>query len=124
GNRAAMIAQIDPAAGVVRRMRDFLRRGAPHVSTVDAPSMIRDALMLARADAAARHIKIEFDAADDLPPLYGDRIQLQQVILNLIRNAMDALAGAGRSQGMIRIAARPNTMPVGIEIAVLDDGPG
>ena len=124
GNLAAMIAQIDHAAGVVRRMRDFLRRGAPHVSTVDVRSMIEDALILVRAETSAKNIRIAFDAAHDLPPLYGDRIQLQQVILNLVRNTMDALAGAGRSDGTIRIAARRLDAPAGVEIAVADDGPG
>src|SRR5262249_51868826 len=71
GNLAAMVAQIDHAAGVVRRMRDFLRRGAPHVSTVDVRGMIEDALMLVRAEAAAKHARIVLDAADGLPLLYG-----------------------------------------------------
>jgi two-component system sensor kinase FixL len=132
GNLTTMIAQIDHAAAVVRRMREFLRRGEPHVSTVDVRRMIEDALMLARAEAAAKSIRIAFDADDDLPALYGDRIQLQQVILNLVRNAMDALAGAGRNDGTIRIAARhldaplhaPLNAPLGVEISVADDGPG
>jgi signal transduction histidine kinase len=124
GNLTAMVAQIDHAAGVVRRMRDFLRRGAPHVSTVDVRSMVEDALILARAESIAKNIRIEFDAAADLPPLYGDRIQLQQVILNLVRNAMDAFAGDGRDDGTIRITAHRTDAPAGVEIAVADDGPG
>lgn len=122
GNLTTMIAQIDHAAGVVRRMRDFLRRGHPHVSTVDVRSMIEDALILARADAVAKKINLALDADDDLPLLYGDRIQLQQVILNLVRNAIDALAN--RSDGTIRIAARRLDAPAGVEICVADNGPG
>jgi two-component system, LuxR family, sensor kinase FixL len=122
GNLTTMIAQIDHAAEVVRRMRDFLRRGHPHVSTIDVASMIEDALMLVRAEATAKNVRIEFEAAGGLPMLYGDRIQLQQVVLNLIRNAMDALAG--RSDGAIRIAARRLDAAAGVEIGVADNGPG
>jgi two-component system sensor kinase FixL len=124
GNLATLIAQIDHAAGVVRRMRDFLRRGHPHVSTIDIMAMIDEALELARADAAAKGVRIELDAAGDLPPLHGDRIQLQQVILNLVRNAVDALVGSGRGDGWIRIAADRLDGPARLEISVMDNGPG
>jgi two-component system, LuxR family, sensor kinase FixL len=122
GNLTTAIAQIDHAADVIRRMRDFLRRGKPHVSTVDVRTMIEDALTLARADAAANSVRLSLDAPDDLPLLYGDRIQLQQVILNLVRNAIDALAG--RSDGAVRVAARRLDAPSGVEISVADNGPG
>jgi two-component system sensor kinase FixL len=119
-----MIAQIDHAAGVVRRMRDFLRRGRPHVSTINVGSMIEDALILVRGELAAKKIRFEFEAAHDLPPLYGDSIQLQQVILNLVKNAMDALVGMNRTEGEIRIDARRVDTPIGVEIHVADNGPG
>src|SRR5262249_9746502 len=123
-NLPTMIAQIDHAAGVVRRMREFLRRGKPHVSTIDIRGMIEDALVLAQAEAAAKNVSIALDIAADLPPVYGDRIQLQQVILNLVRNAMDALAAAGRHDGAIRIAAHRADARAGVEISVADNGPG
>ena len=58
GNIANAIAQIDHASGVMRRMRDFLRRGRPHVSTFDIRTMIEDTLTLARPDATARGIDL------------------------------------------------------------------
>jgi two-component system sensor kinase FixL len=91
GNLTNLVAQIDHAAGVVRRMRDFLRRGHPHVSTIDTRNMLDDALILVRAEANAKSIAIALDIPLELPPLHGDRIQLQQVILNLLRNASDAM---------------------------------
>ena len=103
-------------------MRDFLRRGEPHVSTVDVRTMIEDALTLARAEAAAKKVRISLEAPDELPLLYGDRIQLQQVILNLVRNAIDALAS--RSDGAIGVVARRLDAPAGVEISVADNGPG
>ena len=124
GNLATLIAQIDHAAGVVRRMRDFLRRGEPHVSTIDINAMINEALTLARAGGAPKDISVEFNAAGDLPPYYGDRIQLQQVILNLVRNAIDSLTGSGRREGWVRVAAYRLDDPARIEISVMDNGPG
>jgi signal transduction histidine kinase len=124
GNLTTMIAQIDYAADVVRRMRDFLRRGQPHVSTLDLKSVIEEALILVREDAGARNIRIVLDAPGDLPPVHADRIQLQQVILNLVRNAMDAVAGSVRADGRVRIAAVLLDAPARIEIGVADNGPG
>jgi len=122
GNLTTAIAQIDHAADVIRRMRDFLRRGKPHVSTVDVRTMIEDALTLARAEATANSVRLSLEARDELPLLYGDRIQLQQVVLNLVRNAVDALAG--RSDGAVCVVARRLDAPAGVEISVADNGPG
>jgi two-component system sensor kinase FixL len=122
GNLVNLVTQIDHAAGVVRRMRDFLRRGHPHVSTIDGRGMLVDALILVRAEATARKIEIELDVPSELPPLYGDRIQLQQVVLNLVRNAMEALAG--RTDGIVRLAVRRLDSPDAVEVRVADNGPG
>jgi signal transduction histidine kinase len=119
-----MIAQIDHAAAVVRRMRDFLRRGRPHVSTIEVREMLQDALNLLRLDASARHVGVELDVPDDLPPVHGDRVQLQQVVLNLARNAMEATAESGRADGHIRLFAHRAVRPNEIEIGVADNGPG
>jgi signal transduction histidine kinase len=124
GNLTDMIAQIDHAAAVVRRMRDFLRRGRPHVSTIEVREMLQDALNLLRLDASARHVGVELDVPDDLPPVHGDRVQLQQVVLNLARNAMEATAESGRADGHIRLFAHRAVRPNEIEIGVADNGPG
>jgi two-component system, LuxR family, sensor kinase FixL len=124
GNLTTMIAHIDHAAGVVRHMRDFLRRGRPHVSTVDPRSMLEEALALVRGEASAKRVHIELEASDDLPAIHGDRIQLEQVVLNLVRNAIEAITGAGQSQGTIHVVARRLASPPRVEIDVRDNGPG
>jgi signal transduction histidine kinase len=124
GNIANAIAQIDHASGVMRRMREFLRRGRPHVSSFEIGVMVDDALTLARPDAGARGIEIVSDIPDGLPMVHGDRIQIEQVLLNLIRNAAEAISGAGRTGGVIRISSAMLSEPARLEIAVRDNGPG
>jgi two-component system, LuxR family, sensor kinase FixL len=123
-NLTAMLAQIDHAGEIVRRMRDFIRRGRPHVSTIETRSMLEQALTLAFAEASSKHVWLELDAPDNLPAIHGDQIQLEQVVLNLVHNAVEAIAGAGQSQGRVRVVARRQDAPPRIEIAVLDNGPG
>jgi signal transduction histidine kinase len=124
GNLASLIAHIDHAGSVVGHMRDFIRRGRPHVSTLDLRIMLDDALSLVRAQASAHGIVVELDMAGDLPPIYGDRIQLQQVVLNFVHNAVEAIAGARQPGGRIKIAAARLDAPARVEISVSDNGPG
>ncbi len=123
-NLSAMLTHIDRAGEIVRRMRDFIRRGHPHVSTIGTRDMLGEAMTLAHADASARHVRIELDAPADLPDLHGDRVQLEQVVLNLVHNAVDAIAAAGQSDGQVVVVARRHPAPPRVEIGVLDNGPG
>jgi len=123
-NVTALLAHIDHAGAIVRRMRDFMRRGHPHVSTIDTRSMLDEALMLAFVEASAKHVRLELDAPDKLPSIHGDHVQLEQVVLNLVHNAVEAIAGAGLSEGKVRVIARHQTAPPRLEIGVLDNGPG
>ena len=123
-NLTALLSHIDHAGAIVRRMRDFMRRGRPHVSTIDTRNMLEEALMLAFVEASAKHIRLELDAPDELPPIHGDHVQLEQVVLNLVHNAVEAITGAGLSEGQIRVIARQQATPPRVEIGVLDNGPG
>jgi two-component system, LuxR family, sensor kinase FixL len=123
-NIRSLVAQIDHASGVVRRMRDFLRRGQPHFSTLDIATVVDDALVLANPDAAANRISIAVEVDEGLPPVFGDHIQLQQVVLNLMHNAVEAITESRRAGGHIRISARRSVQEPAIEIAVSDNGSG
>jgi two-component system, LuxR family, sensor kinase FixL len=124
GNLAVLIAQIDHASDVVRRMREFLRRGQPRFSTLDIGDVLDDALMLAGPDAAAKGIAIELVVDELLPPIFGDRVQLQQVVLNLIHNAVEAITETGRNDGRIGVSAHLSVRDPAIEIGVVDNGVG
>jgi two-component system, LuxR family, sensor kinase FixL len=123
-NLTNLISQIDHVGGVVRHMREFLRRGRPHLSTIRIRSLLDGALALAATQLAANSITVALDARDDLPLLEGDAVQLQEVILNLLRNAAEAIVGAQRTDGRIAVSARSLDTPGRIEISVADNGPG
>lgn len=123
-NISKVVAQIDHAGEIVRRMRDFLRRGRLQFNTVHVRPMVEDALTLIRADAMQKHVSLSFEAPDDLPPVMGDRVQLQQVLLNLVRNAIDSISGERGRKGKVRVSARLIDGPDRIEFSVHDNGPG
>jgi two-component system, LuxR family, sensor kinase FixL len=123
GNLASLVTQIDHAAGVVRRMREFLRRGEPHVSTLDIGAVLNEAMALARPDAEANRAHLHLHVSSDLPVVFGDRVQLQQVVLNLLRNAVDAIVETGRKDGQVHL--RVSTADDGsVEVSVADNGIG
>jgi two-component system sensor kinase FixL len=127
-NLATLVTQIDHAADVIRRMREFLRRGQPHVSTLDMASLLEDALGLARPEAAAHGARIDLQVDPALPAVFGDRIQLQQVVLNLVRNGIDAIGESdvppGGQNGRIAVRAFLGEGARTVEVSVADNGTG
>jgi signal transduction histidine kinase len=123
-NLGAAIGQIDHAGEIVRRMREFLRRGQPRYSTVLVHDVLEDALTLVRPAAAARRIAIDLELPQELPLLHADRIQLEQVILNLTQNALDSIEQCGRRDGRVRISAAAMSEPPNVEFSVADNGSG
>jgi C4-dicarboxylate-specific signal transduction histidine kinase len=96
----------DARAGhVIDRLRSLLKRRNVDTQPIDLPSVITEVLALVQADAAARQVKIAFSATPGLPTVLGDRVHLQQVMLNLVVNAMDALEGCAPDQRAIQVSA-------------------
>jgi len=79
------------AGHIIHRMREFVKSHAKHRSTVDVNKLIHDAVGLSVSDLKHANIKLTFELEDDLPPVYADQIQIEQVLINLIRNSLDAL---------------------------------
>jgi two-component system, LuxR family, sensor kinase FixL len=122
-NLTALVNHIDTAGSIVRRMREFLQRG-PLMGDVEVCRLLEDVLGLIGPEAATAQVNIELAVEDNLPPLRADPGQLEQVMLNLIRNSIDAIAGAKIRGGRIRLGAQRSVRPSNLEISVWDNGPG
>jgi C4-dicarboxylate-specific signal transduction histidine kinase len=119
----ADIRQDDQRAGqVIERMRGLLKRRGLETQPVAVNALIGDVATLVRVEAMAKHVKLDVSVPAGLPHVEGDRVQLQQVLLNLILNGMDALAGIPSEIRRISITACLDDRQV--EIAVSDAGPG
>ena len=120
----AAICRDDERAGeVIRRMRNLLRKRELERVPVDVNSLVEDVLQLVSGDASLRGVSLSADLAPGLPKVYGDRVHLQQVLLNLIINGMDAMAGQPcelRRMWVRTRAGAENQM----ELAVIDSGQG
>lgn len=118
------IVSEDKRAGeVVQRLRGLLKKGEKRSEAVDLNVLVDSTAALLRSESLRRQVVIETDLASDLPVVLGDSVQLQQVVLNLVVNAMDAMATTPAPQRCIRI--RTLQTPAGdVRVLVKDHGPG
>jgi two-component system, LuxR family, sensor kinase FixL len=122
-NLTTLVSEIDAAGNIVRRIREFLQRG-PLMGDVDVRGLLEDVLALVEQEAASADVRVDVVVEDDLPPLRGDRGQLEQVLLNLVRNSIDAISGAPMRAGHIGLTAQRSIRPSDVLISVRDNGPG
>jgi two-component system, LuxR family, sensor kinase FixL len=112
------------ASAVIDRMRALLRRQELQARPLGVGELFGDVSLLVRADAADRHIRLDVaELPPGLPDVRGDRVHLQQVLINLIINAMDALAGTAGPDRWVSLVARQLDARF-VEIAVSDSGAG
>jgi two-component system sensor kinase FixL len=109
------------AGKIVRRLRDFVARGEVERRVEDLPRLIDEASRLALIGARERGVRAFFELAPDITTVTVDRVQIQQVLVNLIRNAIDAVAGQEVRDITISTCALDNAM---VEVSVADTGPG
>jgi two-component system NtrC family sensor kinase len=105
---------------IVRNLLDFARQTRPHARQVNLNEVVTAALRLVERLPSFRDIELTCELADDLPTIYGDPQQLQQVVLNLLVNAAEAMEGEGR----IRVGTDASPADGTAQVRVLDDGPG
>jgi two-component system, LuxR family, sensor kinase FixL len=120
-NRA--IAQVERAAEVVRRLRNFVRLGSSETAAVPVAELIEEAQSYCRAELERQGLRLGVQIEPGLPPVVADALQIEQVVINLLRNAGEALAAAGRYDGKVWIEAQRG--PSGLVLVrVRDNGPG
>ena len=111
------------AGEVIQRIRQLASKGAPRKDAVDLNDVVRDVVPLVRAELRHQEISLMLDLASKLPPVLGDRIQLQQVLLNLVMNAVEAMGTVtGRPRRLI-IRSEPDDDDH-VSVAVQDTGIG
>jgi PAS domain S-box-containing protein len=120
----ADIVQEDIRAGeVIHRLRRLLKKGGEKVEQLNVNDLIQSTLALLHSEMIGRGVTVETDLAHWLPPVPGDPVQLQQVLLNLILNAMDAMAMVPIKHRVVAISTHISAIGAA-EIAVKDHGSG
>lgn len=123
----AIIADIrkdDQRAGdVIDRLRALLKRRDIESNALSASHLLDEVHALTRADAAARGVKLVVQSPTGLPLVRGDRVHLQQVLINLIINAMDALGESPSIDRQVRVEAKPIGTDF-VQVSVMDNGLG
>jgi C4-dicarboxylate-specific signal transduction histidine kinase len=115
--------QVERAADVVRRLREFIRLGRSERSSVAIDQVVEQAEAVLQNDCDHHGVVLDTRVSLELPRFMGDSLQMQQVIVNLVRNAMEAIVEAGRHDGRITVTAELDT-PRLLKVCVRDNGPG
>jgi PAS domain S-box-containing protein len=119
---ALVIADGHRAGDIIGRMRALAKKAPPHKDWLDLNATIRDVLALAQNEVQRHGVVVETHLAEDVPRILGDRIQLQQVLLNLVLNAIEAMSGVGVGPRALRVSSE-QVAATEVLIAVRDSGP-
>ncbi|HSU53336.1 MAG TPA: ATP-binding protein, partial [Candidatus Dormibacteraeota bacterium] len=120
----ADIRKDDRRAGdVIEKLRAMLKRRGLSTNQLDLRELLKETVGLASADATVREMEISLELPESLPPVVGDRIQIQQVLLNLMINGMDAMKDSGQFERRLIVSAGVKSKDE-TEVSVRDFGAG
>jgi len=122
-NLEQIALQAQRAGHAIRELRAFLAKGETRRTSVDLNALAGTACGLAAAEARARGVRLELDAAERLPPVLASEIHIEHVLVNLLQNAIEAIHHAGIAGGTVRLATRA-TADGQAQVTVRDNGPG
>ncbi len=111
------------AGDVINRIRDLIRKAPPRKERVDINAAIREVIELTQREAMKSDASVQMQLADDLPFIEGDRVELQQVLLNLVINALEAMSGVSDGVRQLRIDTERAEFDC-VLVTVRDSGPG
>ncbi len=122
-NAFTQIAQQGERAGkIIRRLREFVRTGEIEHHDVDVNTLVEDVIELVEYELRQKQIVVELDLGSELPTVSGDKLQLEQVTLNLLRNSIEAMDNQEAESR--RLSVRTRKTPDGVEVCVRDRGRG
>ena len=122
---SCVVSDTDRAREIIGRIRDQIKKAPLRKDSFDLNQAIDDVIALARTEVAKSGVLVERRLAEGLSPVHADRVQVQQVVLNLILNAVEAMSMVAVDEGPreLLISTEPN-QPHGVRVAVRDSGPG
>jgi len=114
--------QAERAGKIIRRLRDFVNKREPHRAPAPLDEVVDDAIGFAQLDARKAGVEIRVDVPPDLPPVFVDRVMIEQVVLNLVKNGVEAMS-PGNDRRELTVVARVDGDRA-VELAVADRGRG
>jgi C4-dicarboxylate-specific signal transduction histidine kinase len=112
------------AGQIIQNLRALLKRGELHLQRLEIAQLIGDVLKLARGTLKERNVQVDLRIEESIPPVLGDRVELQQVILNLVLNACDSMSKNAVGERRIEIVVALEPEHSAIRTSVLDFGKG
>jgi signal transduction histidine kinase len=121
-----IVADANHASAIIARIRAVMRKSAPEKTSLQPKDVVVAVLALVQRELAARRIKVRTELPEDLPSVSGDRIQLQQVLLNLVMNGIEAMSEVEEARRVLTISGRHDDLAgqPAVLIAVRDFGSG
>jgi C4-dicarboxylate-specific signal transduction histidine kinase len=124
GALTCIVNQADRASDVIDRIGSLIKKAPPRKEVVDLNAAILEVTALTRSEAVKTGVTVGTQLADELPCIQCDRVQLQQVMLNLIVNAIQAMRGIGEGPRELQISIDAVPSEGGVRVGVRDTGPG
>ena len=130
GQPAELIAAVDRigrealrAGEIIRRLREFVRKAEPRRAPVDVNAVVREVAELVDGEARERGVAVDLSLQPDLPAVEGDAVEIEQVLINLARNALEAMLESPGSTPTLTVETHLHDAAT-VEVLVRDTGPG
>jgi PAS domain S-box-containing protein len=118
-----IVGDADRAGDIIERIREHIKKAPPREGRFDLSAAINEVIVLARSAMLKNGVSVQIRPADRLLPVQGDRVQVQQVLLNLVLNAVEAM-GAVEARSRELVISSEQTKTGDVLVAVRDSGPG
>ena len=119
----SVVGNADRAGDIIDRIRDHIKKAPPRKDRFDLNEAVKEVIVLAQSAVARNGVSVQSRLADGLFPVQGDRVQVQQVLLNLVLNAVEAMGSVEAGARELSISTEQNRTD-GVLVAVGDSGPG